>query len=153
MISRSCLFILSGLLTACTSTALEESERARTDLIGFKKSDLMQCAGVPDKTGQDETGREYLSYSSESTVTVPGPYPNPGFYPGFMYYGNRASMHYHMNYFAGLNDRQETRRCTALFALEDNEVTSLSYSFNDSDGRATGQCYQIVKNCLPPEPR
>ncbi len=142
---------LSLLLASCTSTARLESQRAQTDLIGLKKSELMTCAGVPERTVQLEDGKEFLSYSSEQTVEVPANYSAPGFYPGFGYSRHRGHFHNSFLFYGGT--RSETRQCTTTIGLEDDRVTSVTYQQNDPDGFAIRQCYQIIRNCLPEKPK
>lgn len=136
-------------LVSCASVSLEESERAKIDLIGMSKDTLMQCAGVPDKTGKSDSGREYLAYTSEKLVQVPSDYPGPAFYPYFGHVGHRSHFRNSFVFYNTQQSRSETRNCTATFGLENDKVTSLSYNLNDSDHYGMRQCYQIVKNCLP----
>ncbi len=153
--AKSCFRIASTvglcmLLTACAATSREESMRAKTDLLGMSKSDLMNCAGIPHRTGKSDTGKEYLAYSSEKTVQVPSNTYSPGFYPSFGYSGHRR--HFHNSFLIYGRPAEETRACTATFGLEKGKVVSLTYTLNDSDSLGMKQCYQIVKNCLPSEP-
>ncbi len=45
----------------------ELAERAKTELVGMKKSDLLACAGVPLRQAT-EGPFEYLSYSASSRI-------------------------------------------------------------------------------------
>lgn len=139
---------LCVLLTACASTSREESERAKTDLLGLSKSDLMNCAGIPHRTGKSNTGKEYLAYTSEKTVQVPSNAYGSGFYPSFGYHSRRS--HFHNSFLIYGGTAEETRACTATFGLEQGKVVSLTYTLNDGDSLGMRQCYQIVKNCLLP---
>jgi hypothetical protein len=59
-----CLFVLSG----CAHTAYgraDMAKRAKTEMVGMTKMDLLLCAGVPDRTQQID-GMEFLAYYSNS---------------------------------------------------------------------------------------
>ncbi|MEH6403821.1 MAG: hypothetical protein V7750_10645 [Sneathiella sp.] len=132
-----CLMAIS-----CTNLSLEETERAKIDLIGLSKSDLLSCVGAPDKTADAGNHKQVLSYSSEKVVNVPTRYPTR-VYSGFGYPS------YPFRFYSFPASQQENRVCTVTFSMEKDLVTALSYRLNDDDRLGTQQCYQIVKNCLP----
>ncbi|MFT6557038.1 hypothetical protein [Sneathiella sp.] len=135
-------------LSGCTNVARIESERAKTALIGLTKADLMTCAGVPERVGQATDGQEFYSYSSKKSVQVPSDAGYPGFYPSIGLGGRRHNMYGTWHFFGG--SRTETRECVATIGLKDDKVASISFRQNDADGFAITQCYQIIRNCLPP---
>lgn len=142
-----------GLLTlSCTNLALEETERAKSELIGLAKADLLSCAGIPDDTLNEKNNKQFLSYSSEKTVNVPTPYPTRT-HLGFGVNRRYGYSHYPFGFYSVPATQQENRICTITFTLEADLVTSLTYRLNDGDRVGMQQCYQIVKNCLPEKPK
>ncbi|MBO6824875.1 MAG: hypothetical protein JJ879_01630 [Sneathiella sp.] len=137
------------LLSACANTSLLEAERAKTDLIGMTKSELYMCAGAPDRETEDEKGGQYAAYDTERITHEPGPYPGPGFYPSFGY-GTRG--HWFGGYYSYPVTIPKKRQCTATFSFENSRITAVTYRTNDGSEVTSGQCYEIIKNCLSPAP-
>jgi len=129
------------MIVSCTNLSFEEAERAKLDLIGLSKSELLSCAGVPDKTANDDKQKQFLSYSSQKIVNVPTRYPSR------LHSGLRYNT-YPFRYYSFPAIQQENRVCTVTFSVVEDLVTALSYRQNDGDRLGTEQCYQIVKNCL-----
>lgn len=144
-----CSFALSStlFLTGCTNVAFEESERAREELIGLSKTNLLSCAGVPERTANPSENIEFLSYTSEKVAHLPADTYPPGFYPSYGF--GRYHRGYRSTFIFHTGTKSEIRRCTATFKLEGGRVTSLTYHQNDQNGFAISQCYQIVRQCLP----
>ncbi|MCG8492314.1 MAG: hypothetical protein MI743_11915 [Sneathiellales bacterium] len=144
-----CSFALSStlFLAGCTNTAFEESERARDELVGLGKTELLSCAGVPERTARLSEEVEFLSYTSEKVAQLPADTYPPGFYPSYGF--GRYHRGYRSTFIFHGGTRSEIRRCTATFKLENDKVTSLTYHQNDQNGFAISQCYQIIHQCLP----
>jgi hypothetical protein len=123
------LFLLSG----CASTKFgraDLAQRAKTEMIGMSKKDLLLCAGVPVRSQQVED-LEFLTYNSggDSVGYAAG---GSGSSTG----GGAISLH--------------KRYCEVTFALQNGVISKVSYA-----GRTGGlitegeQCAFVLQNCVP----
>lgn len=126
------LLVSVALLPGCASTKFgraDLSERAKTELIGKSKKDILMCAGVPIRSQQTEN-MEFMTYYSggDSDAYVAG---GAGSYAG----GGAVSV--------------KKRYCEVTFVLSDGVVEKVNYA-----GRTGGlitegeQCAFVLQNCL-----
>jgi hypothetical protein len=65
VVSLIILFTAAGCSNARRTERAELAERAKTELIGLSKSELLTCAGVPVRS-TTEGGQEFMSYGASS---------------------------------------------------------------------------------------
>jgi len=104
--------------------------RAKTELIGLSKKDLLSCAGVPVRQEKVDD-LEFLTY------TGGGDYVDTG-------YATQTSPSS-----AAVVSKKHHRYCEATFILKDGKVDKINYS-GRTGGRSTQgeQCAFIVEGCL-----
>jgi len=127
------LVAITTLLAGCASTKFgraDLAERAKVELVGKSKKDILMCAGVPVRS-QQAKNMEFMTYSSggDTDAYVAG---GAGSSAG----GGTASV--------------KKRYCEVTFVLKDGVVEKVNYA-----GRTGGlitegeQCAFILQNCLP----
>jgi len=127
------LLVIATLLGGCASTKFgraDLAERAKMELVGKSKKDILMCAGVPVRSQQVEN-MEFMTYYSggDSDAYVAG---GAGSSAG----GGAVSV--------------KKRYCEVTFALRDGVVERVNYA-----GRTGGlitegeQCAFVLQNCLP----
>ncbi|MBE7636638.1 hypothetical protein GUA87_07250 [Sneathiella sp. P13V-1] len=133
-------------LNSCANIALEQAETARTEIVGMAKSELFECAGLPDQESTDERGREYVAYKAENIAHILPPYPGPGFYPSVRVGPNRSWGIGGFYHYPVTIPKQQS--CKATFTLENDKVVSLSYRTNDQSEGSRALCAELIKSCL-----
>ena len=126
------MFLVSLLLLGCAGSKFHRAEvatRAKAELVGMSKKDLLSCAGVPVRSQQVE-GIEFLTYV--------GGGDNVGYASG----GTGSSA-------AGGVIAMHKRYCEVTFVLKDGKVEKLNYT-GRTGGWATKdeQCAFVIENCL-----
>jgi hypothetical protein len=125
--------VIAGLLAGCASTKFgraDLAERAKVELIGKSKKDILMCAGVPVRSEQAEN-MEFMTYYSggDSDAYIAG---GAGSSAG----GGAVSV--------------KKRYCEVTFILRNGIVEKVNYA-----GRTGGlitegeQCAFVLQNCLP----
>jgi len=125
--------LIAALLAGCASTKFgraDLAERAKVELIGKSKKDILMCAGVPVRSEQAEN-MEFMTYYSggDSDAYVAG---GAGSSAG----GGAVSV--------------KKRYCEVTFILSNGIVEKVNYA-----GRTGGlitegeQCAFVLQNCLP----
>lgn len=126
------LLVVATLLSGCASTKFgraDFAERAKVELVGKSKKDILTCAGVPVRSQQADN-MEFLTYYSggDSDAYVAG---GAGSSAG----GGAVSV--------------KKRYCEVTFILRDGMVEKVNYA-----GRTGGlitegeQCAFVLQNCL-----
>jgi len=127
------IFLLSlSILSGCAYTSLGRADlakRAKTEMIGMSKRDLLLCAGIPVRSEKIDD-LEFLTYNSGGGSV------------GYIAGGNDS------NAGGGAIYMDETY-CKATFVLENGKVNKVSYS-GPTGGFLTKdeQCAFVIKNCL-----
>lgn len=127
------LLLSAVILSGCASTKFGRADlakRAKVELVGKSKKDILMCAGVPARSQQVED-MEFLTYYSggDSDAYVAG---GSGSSAG----GGAVSVKH--------------RYCEVTFILRDGVVEKLNYV-----GRTGGlitegeQCAFVLQNCMP----
>jgi len=147
---RRCLLRLR-LLVLCAALALAACETAsdddrqdaidaRTALVGMSKSDLLSCAGPPDRSARDGD-LEVLSYSAERLVRG---HSRSGATLGFGSYGTGIILPLG-------NDRGDpatVTSCRARFTLRNGVVEQLSYVEGTYGAQRLSDCGRLIRPCL-----
>jgi hypothetical protein len=127
------LVAITALLSSCASTKFgraDLAERAKVELVGKSKKDILMCAGVPLRS-QRADNMEFMTYYSggDSNAYMAG---GAGSSAG----GSAVSV--------------KKRYCEVTFVLKDGIVEKVNYA-----GRTGGlitegeQCAFVLQNCLP----
>ncbi|HLG90128.1 MAG TPA: hypothetical protein VKZ79_23380 [Alphaproteobacteria bacterium] len=118
--------LLAILCAGCSIGRSDVAEKARTALIGAPKSEILQCAGVPDRTMvQDRV--EYMTYDNEQTGQSGLTLPIIG---------------------GGINLVGD-EYCRTTFAMVDGRVRSLSYAGNTGNMLGSlAMCGFTVATCV-----
>jgi hypothetical protein len=116
---------VAAIISGCGNTPFDRASAAKdaqSVLLGMSKSELIACAGIPNRSLKDGDV-EYLEYTSSGTYTQTD--SNSGASNTF------------------------DRDCTGTFFMRDGVVTDLKYGGN-TGGLLTEdhQCFYIVENCL-----
>lgn len=133
-------------LASCANPRAEQAVFARTALVGLPEAALLSCAGVPDRS-RAAGGRDYLTYEAGSFDARTG--PRVGVFGGTTGSGIGLGAGF------GVPLATEIRSdyCEATFILENGHVAQLNYNTPTGPrGSSLGQCYDIVQNCVPPQP-
>ena len=126
---------LAATLGACASASSERARLAQQVLIGMPKAQLLSCAGVPDRS-RDEQTAEYFTYENERVYGSSG--ATVGIFGGSGHVGTGVSV--------PLATQLQSDYCEATFTLVDGVVTGLVY--NSSRGGRYAECARIVESCL-----
>ncbi|HUW26564.1 MAG TPA: hypothetical protein VMW07_08590 [Gallionella sp.] len=126
------LLLSLSTLSGCANTSFGRADlakRAKTEMIGMSKKELLSCAGVPARSEKIDD-LEFLTYNSGGGSV--------GYIPG----GSDS------NAGGGAISIDETY-CEATFVLENGKVNKVSYS-GSTGGFLTKdeQCAFVIKNCL-----
>ena len=119
------------LISGCAAHRRAEiASRAKTELIGMSKKDLLSCAGVPVRQERADD-LEFLTYTGGGDSVESG-------------YATQTSPSS-----AVVVSNRHHRYCEATFILKDGKVDKINYS-GRTGGRSTKgeQCAFIVENCL-----
>ena len=123
--------ILVSSLSGCKYNRVKTAQAAKTELIGMSKTELLSCAGVPDKTARSN-GVEFLSYRSGGETS----------YSANTIYGYNATTFINSNY----------KFCDIKITIEDDRVQSIKYSGNTGGLFTPGeQCGYVLENCITGE--
>lgn len=120
------------LLASCANPGAQLALKAPETLVGMPKTELLSCAGVPQRSAS-AGGAEYLTYSREQTIVErdvdyePFPWAGPGVFRPEVSTWSRSY------------------RCDATFVVRDGRVEELRYNQN----RDITLCYEILSACLP----
>jgi hypothetical protein len=135
------------LLAACaTANRGEMALAARSALIGLPKTELLSCAGVPERS-RTEGNVEYFTYGSGQLVEYPGTTVGLGF---GTYYGTRHP-YYGLGWGVPLATEVRSDYCETTFTIVDGVVTNVNYVSASGVGtRRFSQCYYTIQNCLRP---
>lgn len=124
------------LLAGCALERATTATQARDALVGKSKSEILACAGAPDRERR-EGDWEYLSYLRVE-------HPSGGELPGEARRENPALA-------KAFADR---RYCEVTFVLHDGRVQRLGYAGNTGGLLTQGeQCGYIVEPCVEPRAR
>jgi hypothetical protein len=126
------------LAAACGTSGVERAQLAQTALVGLPKSELLSCAGAPNRSRQD-AGREYYTYESE---TIYG-----GYGPSFGLFGGTDGMGVGIGLPLGMGSSADF--CEATFTIESDRVVRVDYNaVGGYGGPRVGECARIVEGCL-----
>lgn len=120
------LFLLSllilALLFGCVSATSKIAKRAKTELVGISKTDILSCAGVPVRS--DKSGNlEFLAYIGGSDNL------------------EQEGQHGHVY--------KDSRQCEVTFVFKDDNVTNIVYTDQTGGWSSTDeQCAFAVEKCL-----
>ena len=119
-------------LSSCAIQRAEIASRARKELVGMSKKNLLTCAGVPSRQDRFED-LEFLTYTGARDTV-----------------GTGAANSSSSNVMFGAY-RAAQRDCEATFILKDGIVQNVSY-LGRTEGLLTKgeQCAFIVESCLQP---
>lgn len=118
-------------LASCASPYDGMAERAKTELIGISRAQLLACAGEPVDSAREQ-GAELLIYFREVTRRAAGPEPETRTPIPQLERGNDYS-----------------RYCEAVFFVREGRVSAIEMTGRTSIGRATlTACGPIVERCL-----
>lgn len=123
IISLLILTFLFGCVTTATRVHRSKiAEKAKTELIGKSKTEILSCAGAP--VGKDTSGKlEFLSYVS----------------------GNKIG-----NVDKQKNFPVETRYCEVTFVFENDKVIDILYTGRTGARSSKDeQCAFVVEKCMP----
>ena len=115
--------------SGCAIQRAADAERAQSELIGFTRAELFNCAGVPVRKAT-ESGLEYLVYNSAGDSPVAG-------------FGQTTGG---STFLTGIARK---RYCEATFTLKDGVVTKIMYTGKTGGLLTKGSvCFTIIENCL-----
>ena len=126
------LLVITTLLSGCASTTIGRSDiadRAKVELVGKSKKDILTCAGVPVRSQQTDN-MEFLTYYSggDSNAYVAG---GTGTSAG----GGAVSI--------------KKKYCEVTFILSNGIVEKVNYSGRTGGLLTKGeQCAFVLQNCL-----
>lgn len=123
LLSLLILAFLFGCVTAATRVHRSKiAEKAKTELIGKSKADILSCAGVPVST--DTSGKlEFLSYTSGNKIGKVDKYGNVS---------------------------EDTRYCEVTFVFENDNVIDIIYTGRTGARSSKDeQCAFVVEKCMP----
>lgn len=130
-------FLVAAGLSACASPASERALLAQQTLIGMPKSQLLSCAGVPDRSRREGT-TEYFTYENERFYDTG---PTVGVFGGSGHVGAGVDV--------PLATRIQSDYCEATFTLVDGRVARLVYNTSRGGGLSRyAECARIVESCL-----
>jgi hypothetical protein len=133
--------LAAALLAGCANPRAEQALAAREALVGLERTELLACAGVPNRS-RVEGDTEFFTYGS-GLVEGRGQM----FYGGGVFSGGfgRPSGHFVLTPGADFSSRY----CEATFVLEDGVVRQVNYVAASGIGGARyEQCYFIIASCL-----
>jgi hypothetical protein len=115
-------------MSGCKYNRVKVAEKAKIELIGMSKNELLSCAGVPDKA-ISSNDIEFLSYRSGGETS----------YSANTFYGyNTTTL---------INSR--TRFCDITITLKNDTVQSVKYSGKTGGLLTKGeQCAYVLENCV-----
>lgn len=127
--------LVSLIMLGCATSSskfqrAEIAERAKTEMVGMSKTDLLSCAGVPARSQQvDEL--EFLTYLSGGDSV------------GIATGGTSSS--------TGVGVIATKKRyCEVTFVLKDGRIEKVNYTGRTGGYATQGeQCAFVVANCLP----
>jgi hypothetical protein len=123
--------VLVSSLSGCKYNRVKTAQAAKTELIGMSKTELLSCAGVPDKAARSN-GVEFLSYRSGGETS----------YSANTIYGYNTTTFINSNY----------RFCDITITLENDRVQSVKYSGKTGGLFTPGeQCAYVLENCVTGE--
>ena len=135
------LIAAAGALAGCANTRAEQAAAARDLLVGLERTQLLACAGVPERS-RLEGDTEFFTYDSEQIRGYGRAYYGGGVFSGG--YGRR----YGVFAIPPAADFSSTY-CEATFVLVDGAVAAVNYVGASGIGRARyAQCAYIVESCL-----
>jgi len=141
MTAAAAALLLAGCATANRG---EMALAARGALIGLPVSDLLSCAGVPERS-RTVDNVDYFTYGSGQLVEYPGTTVGLGFgtYGTHPYYG--------LGWGVPLTTEVRSDYCETTFTIVDGVVTNVNYVSASGVGtRRFSQCYYTIQNCLRP---
>lgn len=120
---RTCSLFVVSLTCACTTIPT----RARHDMLGLSRADLVACAGVPDMR-EERDGQEVLTYRQDQQVQ--GPLDLKGPLSLELSIGGHGT-------------------CRASVAIREGRVVRVTYSGPSAtlEGR-DGACAGVVRGCV-----
>jgi len=123
LLSLLILTLLFGCVSATRVNRSKIAERAKTELIGMSKTDILSCAGKPLRSHESDK-LEYLTY------IVGG-----GYNLGQVNQDGKVA--------------EDSRYCEVTFIFENNKVTEIDYT-GRTGGRSSKdeQCAFVVEKCL-----
>lgn len=128
----SYLIALLFIVTGCSSNKIGRqiiANRAKTEMVGMSKAELLACAGPPTNSAIDETsGLESLSYGGGSYTQTSVRTVNSTMNPVIV--------------------SNQPRDCSVLILLEQNKITSVNYRGNGSLAAPDELCASVVENCI-----
>lgn len=135
----ACAALVAVGLLGCQSTADVESPRLAEQLFGLPETDLLACAGVPERQ-MEVGGIGFFTYTSAYVYqTAPAYYP--GYYRGFGY-----------DPFWPSTSRLVTYQCEATAEVFQGSVRRVSFNTPTDSGGNWRQCQAIFRNCLTAQP-
>lgn len=125
-------------LAGCANTRAEQALAAQTALVGMPETELLACAGVPERRAE-AAPYQYLTYVSRQLYSRPGPVV------GFGGWDDHVGVDFAfpvVRDYAGVT-------CEATFTLRDGVVERVVYGGSAEPGYSQlSQCFNIVANCL-----
>lgn len=112
-------------LAGCAAQRAEVAQRARTELVGMPREELLRCAGKPASEEQTRSGEILIYAGSTPDYSCP------------------------LKKWAG--SEPPRRHCRARFTLERGRVAKVDYEDNSGKAIVTGdQCTFLVEHCVQP---
>ena len=121
LLSLLILIFLSGCMVAATRVHRSKvAQRAKTELIGLSKIEILACAGTPVRSDQGNK-LEYFTYlGSSEKIDKSGKVP------------------------------ADARYCEVTFTFENNKVTDINYTGRTGANQTKDEeCAFVVEKCLP----
>lgn len=133
--------VAAAFLAGCANPRAERALAAREALVGLERTELLACAGVPNRS-RVEGDTEFFTYGSE---LIEG--RSRFLYGGGVFSGGFGRPHGQFVLTPGTDFT--SRYCEATFVLEDGVVRQVNYVAASGIGAARyEQCYFIVASCL-----
>lgn len=119
-------FLILTLLLGCVSARRIQrsiiAEKAKQELIGMSKTDILSCAGNPLRSEKKDQYEDLIYIGSSRSVDQNGNVPG------------------------------EARYCEVTFTFSNDKVTDISYAGRTGGKDTVDeQCAFVVRNCLPKE--
>jgi PBP1b-binding outer membrane lipoprotein LpoB len=125
-----CIILISGCSLKMASR-VDIAKRAKAELIGVSKSEILICAGIPANTYRNN-GTEFLTYSNLERSNFYDVMSGPG--------GGLLQM------------ASQLDECEVTLTLRDNVVESVNFRTNHTGIMASDdQCAYVFESCLTKE--
>jgi hypothetical protein len=145
------LLAAAAALAACSNERSQQASAARGLLVGTPQSEILACAGVPDRS-RVVGNVEYMTYESAEMISDQsagvGVFGGGGFGIGG---GGGVGVGVGIGGIPLGDVDIAENYCEATFTVIDGRVAELNYSVSGGQ-RRMNQCYDIVASCLASRP-